>query len=196
MFLLFSLSSELSDRQRDFETVFFLSLIQTEICFYYETALTRESSLILRFGAKRGRGSRQQEVIADHSSEKNRNLLKKSGFEPKKFALVGCNIRLLFGVWIRVWNPNSYTRIDCVQWRKEEASAAFDLTRATTHRTTFIFGLVAVVWFDWAADTMPPSRLDGLYRSLLLTKFFCKGWGKPENLERWVTTFCAIRLVA
>lgn len=31
---------------------------------------------------------------------------------------------------------------------------------------------------------MPPSRLDGLYRSLLLTKFFCKGWGKPENLER------------
>lgn len=31
---------------------------------------------------------------------------------------------------------------------------------------------------------MPPSRLDGLYRSLLLTKFFSKGWGKPENLER------------
>ncbi|XP_055609065.1 protein ABHD18-like [Uranotaenia lowii] len=31
---------------------------------------------------------------------------------------------------------------------------------------------------------MPPSRLDGLYRSLLLTKFFTKGWGKPENLER------------
>lgn len=31
---------------------------------------------------------------------------------------------------------------------------------------------------------MPVSRLDGLYRSLLLTKFFCKGWGKPENLER------------
>ncbi|ETN58789.1 hypothetical protein AND_009626 [Anopheles darlingi] len=31
---------------------------------------------------------------------------------------------------------------------------------------------------------MPPSRLDGLYRSLLLTKFFCKGWGKPENIER------------
>ncbi|GAB0090567.1 uncharacterized protein DMENIID0001_053040 [Sergentomyia squamirostris] len=31
---------------------------------------------------------------------------------------------------------------------------------------------------------MPPSRLDGLYRSLLLTKFFCKGWGKPENLQR------------
>ncbi|XP_055542539.1 protein ABHD18 [Wyeomyia smithii] len=31
---------------------------------------------------------------------------------------------------------------------------------------------------------MPPSKLDGLYRSLLLTKFFCKGWGKPENLER------------
>ncbi|XP_058062145.1 protein ABHD18 [Anopheles bellator] len=31
---------------------------------------------------------------------------------------------------------------------------------------------------------MPPSRLDGLYRSLLLTKFFSKGWGKPENIER------------
>ncbi|EAT43184.1 AAEL005342-PA, partial [Aedes aegypti] len=34
---------------------------------------------------------------------------------------------------------------------------------------------------------MPPSRLDGLYRSLLLTKFFCKGWGKPENLERYLS---------
>uniref|UniRef100_U5EXN2 Protein ABHD18 n=1 Tax=Corethrella appendiculata TaxID=1370023 RepID=U5EXN2_9DIPT len=31
---------------------------------------------------------------------------------------------------------------------------------------------------------MPPSRLDAIYRSLLLTKFFTKGWGKPENLER------------
>lgn len=28
------------------------------------------------------------------------------------------------------------------------------------------------------------SRLDHLYRSLLLTKFFTKGWGKPENLKR------------
>jgi len=36
------------------------------------------------------------------------------------------------------------------------------------------------------------SRLDYLYRSLLLTKFFTKGWGKPENLkrfERLITTF-------
>jgi len=29
------------------------------------------------------------------------------------------------------------------------------------------------------------SRLDHLYRSLLLTKFFTKGWGKPENLKRY-----------
>jgi len=29
------------------------------------------------------------------------------------------------------------------------------------------------------------SRLDHLYRSLLLTKFFTKGWGKPENLKRF-----------
>ncbi|XP_025084839.1 LOW QUALITY PROTEIN: protein ABHD18-like [Pomacea canaliculata] len=28
------------------------------------------------------------------------------------------------------------------------------------------------------------SRLDHLYRRLLLTKFFTKGWGKPENLKR------------
>ncbi|XP_046748357.1 protein ABHD18 isoform X1 [Diprion similis] len=31
---------------------------------------------------------------------------------------------------------------------------------------------------------MPASRLDAVYRSLLLTKFFTKGWGKPENLKR------------
>ncbi|XP_063698704.1 protein ABHD18 [Culicoides brevitarsis] len=31
---------------------------------------------------------------------------------------------------------------------------------------------------------MPPSKLDAIYRSLLLTKFFTKGWGKPENLQR------------
>ncbi|XP_076446925.1 protein ABHD18-like [Babylonia areolata] len=28
------------------------------------------------------------------------------------------------------------------------------------------------------------SRLDQLYRRLLLTKFFTKGWGKPDNLKR------------
>ncbi|XP_015600599.1 protein ABHD18 isoform X2 [Cephus cinctus] len=33
---------------------------------------------------------------------------------------------------------------------------------------------------------MPPSRLDAVYRSILLTKFFTKGWGKPENLKRKV----------
>lgn len=31
---------------------------------------------------------------------------------------------------------------------------------------------------------MSTSRLDAVYRSILLTKFFTKGWGKPENLKR------------
>ncbi|CAB3220395.1 unnamed protein product [Arctia plantaginis] len=31
---------------------------------------------------------------------------------------------------------------------------------------------------------MSTSRLDAVYRSILLTKFFTKGWGKPENLQR------------
>lgn len=31
---------------------------------------------------------------------------------------------------------------------------------------------------------MPPSRLDSIYRRMLITKFFEKGWGKPENLQR------------
>ncbi|CAK1590324.1 unnamed protein product [Parnassius mnemosyne] len=31
---------------------------------------------------------------------------------------------------------------------------------------------------------MSASRLDAVYRSMLLTKFFTKGWGKPENLRR------------
>ncbi|XP_076231647.1 protein ABHD18 isoform X3 [Calliopsis andreniformis] len=31
---------------------------------------------------------------------------------------------------------------------------------------------------------MPPSRLDAVYRSILLTKFFTKGWGSPQNLKR------------
>ncbi|XP_050313195.1 protein ABHD18 isoform X2 [Anthonomus grandis grandis] len=31
---------------------------------------------------------------------------------------------------------------------------------------------------------MPVSRLDVIYRKLLLTKFFTKGWGVPEHLER------------
>ncbi|XP_055855782.1 protein ABHD18 [Episyrphus balteatus] len=31
---------------------------------------------------------------------------------------------------------------------------------------------------------MPPSRLDHIYRRLLITRFFEKGWGKPENLQR------------
>ncbi|KOC66336.1 Uncharacterized protein C4orf29 like protein [Habropoda laboriosa] len=31
---------------------------------------------------------------------------------------------------------------------------------------------------------MPRSRLDAVYRSILLTKFFTKGWGSPQNLKR------------
>ncbi|CAG9559130.1 unnamed protein product [Danaus chrysippus] len=31
---------------------------------------------------------------------------------------------------------------------------------------------------------MSASKLDAVYRSILLTKFFTKGWGKPENLRR------------
>ncbi|GBM90411.1 Protein ABHD18 [Araneus ventricosus] len=29
-----------------------------------------------------------------------------------------------------------------------------------------------------------PSKLDAIYRSIMLAKFFTKGWGKPENLKR------------
>ncbi|CAL1265408.1 unnamed protein product [Larinioides sclopetarius] len=29
-----------------------------------------------------------------------------------------------------------------------------------------------------------PSKLDAIYRSIMLTKFFTKGWGKPDNLKR------------
>ncbi|XP_014090930.2 protein ABHD18 isoform X1 [Bactrocera oleae] len=31
---------------------------------------------------------------------------------------------------------------------------------------------------------MPPSKLDSIYRRLLITRFFEKGWGTPENLQR------------
>ncbi|KAH8405423.1 hypothetical protein KR222_011519 [Zaprionus bogoriensis] len=31
---------------------------------------------------------------------------------------------------------------------------------------------------------MSPSKLDNLYRRMLITRFFEKGWGKPENLRR------------
>ncbi|XP_046394234.1 protein ABHD18 isoform X2 [Ischnura elegans] len=31
---------------------------------------------------------------------------------------------------------------------------------------------------------MPVSRLDQVYRSMVMSKFFSKGWGKPENLKR------------
>uniref|UniRef100_A0A0A1WSB7 Uncharacterized protein C4orf29 homolog n=1 Tax=Zeugodacus cucurbitae TaxID=28588 RepID=A0A0A1WSB7_ZEUCU len=31
---------------------------------------------------------------------------------------------------------------------------------------------------------MPPSKLDSIYRRMLITRFFEKGWGTPENLQR------------
>lgn len=31
---------------------------------------------------------------------------------------------------------------------------------------------------------MPMSRLDQVYRTMVMSKFFSKGWGKPENLKR------------
>lgn len=31
---------------------------------------------------------------------------------------------------------------------------------------------------------MPVSKLDQVYRSILLSKFFTKGWGKPDNIKR------------
>merc|ERR1712096_97917 len=40
---------------------------------------------------------------------------------------------------------------------------------------------------DRSIFRMPPShasRLDSIYRSLLLTRFFTKGWGKPKHLKR------------
>lgn len=30
------------------------------------------------------------------------------------------------------------------------------------------------------------SRLDRFYRRMLITRFFEKGWGKPDNLRRYV----------
>lgn len=32
--------------------------------------------------------------------------------------------------------------------------------------------------------TATASRLDKIYRRMLITRFFDKGWGKPENLRR------------
>lgn len=46
------------------------------------------------------------------------------------------------------------------------------------------FFLVSVDGAEFGWD-LKMSRLDHLYRSLLLTKFFTKGWGKPENLKRF-----------
>lgn len=35
------------------------------------------------------------------------------------------------------------------------------------------------------------SRLDKIYRRMLITRFFEKGWGKPDNLQRLVL-HCAV----
>jgi len=43
----------------------------------------------------------------------------------------------------------------------------------------------AKVWPSVASEmSSPVSRLDTVYRSLLLSRFFTKGWGKPEHLKR------------
>lgn len=31
---------------------------------------------------------------------------------------------------------------------------------------------------------MTVNRLDNIYRSVVLTKYFVKGWGKTENLKK------------
>ena len=32
---------------------------------------------------------------------------------------------------------------------------------------------------------MGASKLDRVYRNLVLSKFFVRGWGNPENIKRW-----------
>lgn len=36
------------------------------------------------------------------------------------------------------------------------------------------------------STTSAISRLDTIYRNILLSKFFVKGWGNPENMKKWV----------
>lgn len=39
---------------------------------------------------------------------------------------------------------------------------------------------------------MGASKLDRVYRNLVLSKFFIRGWGNPENIKRYIfqlTTF-------
>ena len=47
---------------------------------------------------------------------------------------------------------------------------------------------IYAVYRQYCDENIKPimSRMDHLFRSLLLTKFFKKGWGKPEDLKRLV----------
>lgn len=38
------------------------------------------------------------------------------------------------------------------------------------------------------------SRFDQLYRRILITKFFTKGWGKPDNLKRYSSVWAVFRV--
>jgi hypothetical protein len=35
---------------------------------------------------------------------------------------------------------------------------------------------------------MSVSKLDQVYRTILLSKYFTKGWGEPEVMKRYVDT--------
>ena len=55
-----------------------------------------------------------------------------------------------------------------------------------------IYLLLLVYYFDHTTililfrnnEITMESRIDQVYRSVLLTKFFTRGWGSPENLLR------------
>lgn len=39
---------------------------------------------------------------------------------------------------------------------------------------------------------MAKSKLDSVYRRMLITRFFERGWGKPENLQRYIYMYVAV----
>ena len=41
---------------------------------------------------------------------------------------------------------------------------------------------------------MTPSRWDHFYRFILMTRFFTKGWGKPESLKRYLQVYLFIEI--
>lgn len=44
-------------------------------------------------------------------------------------------------------------------------------------------GHVAPGTLTWQVEEMG-SRLDQVYRSILLTRFYTRGWGRPDTLSR------------